>query len=493
MFYLELVDEAGDMLADLDRFVLGDQDAKRSFFTNALHFETFLAQLKPLEQKPEEIIRINEIERLFYELKSKGSNIFNTYQATTKNSALSAIDDLEHQSFNEAEKLLDTLSDQARQKVNDSMTGLGKLANQIAIVLTIATLIVIILTFAILIYSRRSIFQPIAEITEAIDKLRKGERNFQLSTIDRNDELTDILTSLQQFQLELTELDSLRDSEQKLQKEALQQRDKAQETLEQLKTTQDKLIANEKMASLGALVAGVAHEVNTPLGVSVTMSSTISHNLINFLGEVKSGSLKRSSLARFETDTTQSLELLSNSLAQASHLIHSFKKVAIDQTSSKRREFNLLITINEILSTLQHLIKRTNIKYFVEGDENIIIDSYPGPFGQVITNLFNNAIFHAFDNRDKGEIHIRFSRSGNDIILLFSDNGSGVEAEHLNKLFDPFFTTKLGRGGSGLGLNIVHNIVSTLLGGSIHVESRIGTTFEITLPCTAPYNSVQGG
>lgn len=489
--YLELVDETGDMLADLDRYVLGDLDARRSFFSQALEFESFLAQLKPLEQKPQEIIHIKEIERLFNELKTTGASIFDNYQANSKVNALEAIDYLEHQSFFKAEDLLEKLSGNARKDVSASMLSLGLMANNISIVLTIATLLVISLTFAILVYSRRFIFKPIAEIGGAIDKLRKGDRDFKLSSLRQNNELTDILSSLEKFQSELAELDELRQREKNLQEEAIEQRDKAQLALDQLQDTQDKLLASEKMASLGTLVAGIAHEVNTPLGISVTMASTLSHHIDKFLSDVKSGSLKRSSLERFDEESKESLDLLNRSLEQASHLIHSFKKVAVDQTSSKRREFNLRVMIDEVLSTLHHQVKNSKINYFVEGDDDIIMDSYPGPLGQVITNLFNNAVFHAFEGREEGEIHIRFSRNENEVHLLFSDNGTGVDSDHINKLFDPFFTTKLGKGGSGLGLNIAYNIVSGLLGGSIHVESKVGTIFEIRLPIKAPKNEVK--
>jgi signal transduction histidine kinase len=146
----------------------------------------------------------------------------------------------------------------------------------------------------------------------------------------------------------------------------------------------------------------------------------------------------------------------------------------------------LLTTLNEITQTLQHKIKRTNIKYTVDGPEDIVLDGFPGPLGQVITNLFNNAILHGFEGGNDGEIKIRFNLLGDEVRLLFSDNGLGVTAENLSKLFDPFYTTKLGEGGSGLGLNIVHNIITSWMGGEISVESRIGLTFEIKLPLIAP-------
>ncbi|WP_405629877.1 ATP-binding protein [Pseudoalteromonas sp. Ld20] len=485
-YYLELVDEAGDMLADLDRFVLDDTGAKRSFYENALQFESYFARLKPLEQKPQELIRINEIERLFFELKNGGTEIFRVYQTNSKDLATKAIDNLEHQTFSVAEDLLDKLSNNARAEVQTSMTDLGGISQEISLVLFFATCLLVMLVVTVIFYTRRTIFTPLTQITTAIDKLRKGERNFELTDYGRNDELTDVLTSLKEFQLELMELDQLRLNEQKIKQELLIERDNANQSLNQLKDTQSKLIATEKMASLGTLVAGVAHEVNTPLGVGVTMSSALASNLKQFLSKVKTGVLSRQNLDSFEKESEQSLDLLESSLQHAAELIHSFKQVAVDQTSSKRREFNLLETLNEIVSTLHHKIKRTGISLSVDGPENIKLDSFPGPLGQVITNLFNNAILHGFDNRSDGEIHIRFNLVGNEVRILFADNGVGVPEENIKKLFDPFYTTKLGKGGSGLGLNIVHNIVCDLMGGSIHVESRIGTTFDIKLPLIAP-------
>jgi signal transduction histidine kinase len=485
-YYLELTDETGDMLADLNRFALADTGAIRSFFANALQFERYLVRLKPLEKKPQEILRINEIERLFNKLKEGGGIIFTQYQAQNKILATKAIDDLEHQTFNVAEEILDRLSGQARQATKTSMDALSTISSNISVVLLLSTFLIISLVISMIIHIRRKIFTPLTQVTNTISKLRRGDRNIDVYSYSRNDELTDILSSLALFQIELIELDKLRKNEQEIKVELLVERDYATQAFKKLQETQSQLLANEKMASLGSLVAGVSHEVNTPLGVSVTMASTITSNLTQFLAEVNTGILNRSKLEEFERESLRSLALLESSLQHAAQLINSFKQVATDQTSSQRRKFNLLTTLNEITQTLQHKIKRTNIKYTVDGPEDIVLDGFPGPLGQVITNLFNNAILHGFEGGNDGEIKIRFNLLGDEVRLLFSDNGLGVTAENLSKLFDPFYTTKLGEGGSGLGLNIVHNIITSWMGGEIRVESRIGLTFEIKLPLIAP-------
>lgn len=485
-FYLELVDEAGDMLADLDRFVLGDSNAKASFYKNALDFETYLAQLKPLEQKPEELIKVAEIERLFNQLKSTGSEVFINYAAVNRVSALNAVEELEHQVFNEAEAILDSLSSQSRHDVETSMTSLKTLSSNLMIIMLFASFIVISLIVFVLYYARRVVFNPIASISTAVSKLRSGERDFVISRQPHNDELSDVIEHLSQFQKELTELDTLREQEQLMADSLAIERDKAKDALNNLQETQGKLIASEKLASLGSLVAGVAHEVNTPIGVSVTMSTTLQSQFTQFIELIKSGTIKKSNLSKFEQESTESLALLINSLTSASNLISSFKQVAVDQTSAKRREFNVYTVIDEVLKTLHHQIKRTRINYSFNGPDNVIMDSFPGALGQVITNLFTNAVAHGFDGADEGNIDIAYHVEADQLILSFSDNGKGIPLENLRKVFDPFFTTKLGKGGSGLGLNIAHNIVSGLLGGDISVESNQGTTFSITLPLIAP-------
>lgn len=485
-YYLELVDEAGDMLADLDRFVLGDQDARKSFFSNALQFETFLASLKPLEQKPAELIRLAEVERLFNELKEGGQLVFETYAPRNRINALHAIEDIEHNTFGELEDMLDGMSAHARNRVESSMTDLVTLSNQVNYLLIFTLVGGVLILVTIVVYAKRSIFSPMISISDSINQLRAGERDISIPESQRNDEIGDIINSLRQFQSELIELDELRAADKNMQEKLKHDRDKLSNALINLEQTQDKLLASEKLASLGSLVAGVAHEINTPIGVSVTMSSHLEESIKELLRCIKSGELKQSFLDQFESDTEEAFAVMGSSLDKASHLIQNFKQVATDQSSSIRREFNLKEVIEEVLLTLRHQLKGTSFKYRLEGNDSLIMDSYPGPLGQVITNLFNNSIMHGFDGRSEGEINIKFQLSDNQVIIYFTDNGSGIDDSKLSRVFDPFYTTKLGQGGSGLGLNIVHNIVTGVLGGVISVNSTIGTEFEIRLPVEAP-------
>ena len=185
----------------------------------------------------------------------------------------------------------------------------------------------------------------------------------------------------------------------------------------------------------------------------------------------------------------QAADLVMHNLTQAADLVSSFKQVAVDQTSTKRRKFDLKEVVEEVLATVHHLVKTKPIHVRTDLADGIEMDSYPGPLGQVLNNLFNNVLEHAFAGRAGGEISIRTRREGQDQVLLeFRDDGAGIEPAHLPKIFDPFFTTRLGQGGSGLGLNIVHNIVTGVLGGYITVNSQLGrgTSFTLLIPVVAP-------
>ena len=255
-------------------------------------------------------------------------------------------------------------------------------------------------------------------------------------------------------------------------------------TLNQLTAAQTELVRSEKMSALGAMVAGIAHELNTPIGNSLTVASTLQDHSALFAAEMGKG-LTRSKLDEFVQNSQHGTGILMRSLHHAAELVSSFKQVAVDQTSVNRRVFRLKETLHEILLTLGPTLRKTTHTVECDVPQDITLDSYPGPLGQVITNLINNALVHAFDGRLNGKIVITAtSIQAGWVVIAVRDDGLGIASAHLDKVFDPFFTTKLGKGGSGLGLNIVYNLVTTTLAGRIQVESAPGSgaCFTLALP-----------
>lgn len=259
-------------------------------------------------------------------------------------------------------------------------------------------------------------------------------------------------------------------------------------TLATLRRAKDQLVHSEKLAALGALVAGVAHELNTPIGNGLTVATTIEHHVKVFTS-LMSHRLKRSELEQFVNDTGMAAEILIRNLTRAGTLVASFKQVAVDQTSSQRRQFNVREIVSEIVLTLNPTIRASGCEVATTVDDELWLDSYPGPLGQALTNLINNAIIHGFGAGHKGRIEIVAQAVDADHVeITVRDHGKGIGAENLRHIFDPFFTTRLGQGGSGLGLHIVHNIVTGLLGGQVAVASQIGegAVFTLRLPRLAP-------
>ncbi len=260
------------------------------------------------------------------------------------------------------------------------------------------------------------------------------------------------------------------------------------ETLAQLTAAQDELVRSEKLSALGALVAGVAHELNTPIGNSLTVASTLQDHVREFTRDMGTG-LTRSRLEAFVANTGQGASILMNGLRQAADLVASFKQVAVDQTSLNRRRFDLRDAVNEVLTTLGPGLRKTGHTVTNDIPAEIFMESYPGPLGQIITNLVNNAVLHAFEGRTAGRVTIDAVRMDDQRVqLTVRDDGIGIPTANLGRVFDPFFTTKLGRGGSGLGLNIVYNLVARSLGGKLEVSSTLGqgTCFTFVLPLQAP-------
>lgn len=260
------------------------------------------------------------------------------------------------------------------------------------------------------------------------------------------------------------------------------------DTVRQLQQTRDELVRRERLASLGTLVAGVAHELDTPLGSVVLVASTLGDGLEALQEQIERGELKRSSLTAFLAQLTESQTLLLRNARRAADLIRNFKQLAVDQTSEQRRVFELAEVVDEVVATLQPRLRRTSHKLVLDVSPGLRMDSYPGPLGQVLTNLVMNALLHGLAERP-GQIRISaHAVGGHQYRIDVADDGAGIASEHLSRIFDPFFTTSLGKGGSGLGLHLVYSLVERTLGGRITVESAPGegACFTVLLPATAP-------
>jgi signal transduction histidine kinase len=261
------------------------------------------------------------------------------------------------------------------------------------------------------------------------------------------------------------------------------------QSLEDLRTAQDSLVQTEKLAALGRLVAGVAHELNTPVGTSLTVASAFLNKADRFEADVAGGGVRRSTLAEFIATGREAASQILINLNHAIDLIQSFKQVAADRNVSDRRSFNLGQVTRQVVKGLRYGLRR-NLVVSVECAPDLAMNSYPGPYGQVLTNLVLNSAVHAYPDGARGAVHIAAQASGkHNVEVLFSDDGCGMSPEVKRQVFDPFFTTRRDQGSTGLGLHIVHNIVTNRLGGRINLETKpgAGTKIRIIVPREAPF------
>lgn len=262
-----------------------------------------------------------------------------------------------------------------------------------------------------------------------------------------------------------------------------------QSALENLCMTQEELVRRDKLAALGALVAGVAHELNTPIGNSLVTASTLADHTASLAGQMEAG-IRRSELEAYLAQADEAGNILQRNLQRAASLVASFKQIAVDTTDAQRRSFDVAQLLNELLVPLWAGLPQPRPQLLVEVAPGLQMDSYPGPLTQALGHLVDNCITHAFGQPmpAAASVSIGASMEGRDLLLTVADNGAGIAAEHLRRIFDPFFTTRLGAGQSGLGLYITHNIVTGVLAGHIEVASTPGqgSTFTLHIPLSAP-------
>ena len=355
---------------------------------------------------------------------------------------------------------------------------LGDLYASIAIAVALSVSISILVGLAI----ARSIVRPLRGLMNAMDAIVSGHYARPVDDLDARDEIGEMARAVEVFRTNAiakrqTELDLKASKE------------NAEDALRELQDAQRSLIEAEKFAALGGLVAGVAHEVNNPVGISLTVASSFARRCAQFSDEIADGTVRRSKLEEFVAGSHEAAKQLVTNLSRAADMIQSFKQVAVDRSDAERRVFNLREATEQMMVSLRPALRHSLVWLSVDVPPEISLKSYPGPYGQVLTNLVLNALTHAFPDKRAGTLRLSARKLGTDQIEIeFADDGVGMNEEVQRRAFEPFFTTRRNRGGTGLGLHIVYNLVTRRLGGSLRLESQPGrgTVFRIRLPLAAP-------
>jgi signal transduction histidine kinase len=330
----------------------------------------------------------------------------------------------------------------------------------------------------------RSISTPLRDLMRAMHGIVSGDYDKRVSGIDARDEVGEMARAVEVFRGNAI-------ARRRAERELRASKERSEDALSELREAQKSLIEAEKLAALGGLVAGVAHEVNNPIGISLTVASSLSQRCNAFGEEIAHGPLRRSRLSEFVDGSRDAAAQLVANLQRAAELVQSFKQVAVDRSHEERRRFDLGELTQQIIASLRPGLKKTDLALESTIEPGIVLDSYAGAYGQVLTNLVLNAANHAFPSGRPGTVRIQAARSGpQHVEISFSDDGSGMPEDVRRRAFEPFFTTRRDQGGTGLGLHIVYNLVTRRLGGRIALTSAggRGTTFRITIPLEAPRN-----
>lgn len=360
-----------------------------------------------------------------------------------------------------------------------------------ALVMMSATLVSLVLAAIISTWILTIIGAPIVALLETVRKVSSTGNYSHRAQRHGNDEIGELITNFNEMlrQIELRD-DSLAKAQDELNMR-VQQADLAnielRKVVENLNATRKQLVDTEKMASLGGLVAGVAHEINTPVGVGVTAASTLQAETLAASTRYGEGQLTNTDLRNYFEHCTQTSDIILNNLQRAADLIQSFKQVAVDQTNFERRKFNVKAYLEETLLSLNPNLRQTKVTVTIDCPGDIVINSVPGAISQIFTNLLMNSMVHAYGKQDEGAIKIAVSEPDEtgQLHIRYSDDGCGMSSEVRERIFEPFFTTKRGSGGSGLGMHIVYNLITQRLKGTVQVNSELGKGTEVILSIPA--------
>jgi signal transduction histidine kinase len=335
---------------------------------------------------------------------------------------------------------------------------------QTIIIFGLSITILLLITLSLII--RKLLIHPLLRIREAATSVRKG-LDYKKITLDASYEITEVASAFNEM---VYDLDS--------------RYNELQQAMNTIQQTQKQLVESEKMVALGNLVAGVSHEINTPIGIGVTAISYMDEKSREFHALYLENKMKKSDLDEYLKTIRETTGMIQTNLQRASELIKSFKQVAVDRSAHTKRNFNIKSYIQEVLISLQPNLKKTKHLVTVQGNDNILLFSDPGTISQVITNLVMNSLIHAYDNEDIGSITIEITKYQHELTIQYSDDGKGMPPDVVDQIFNPFFTTNRGGGGTGLGMHIVYNLITQSLAGTIRCESKVGagTTFMIQIP-----------
>lgn len=356
-------------------------------------------------------------------------------------------------------------------------------------ILVINVILIIVITLMIYFVLKR-VTSNLGKLENMSFQVTQGNYDIPFINVSGEDEISllskafnDMIHSLKAGYIEI---DNRQVELEKLNRDLIETNRQLKSTNEDLKNAQEQIIQSEKLASLGELVAGVSHEINTPIGICVSAASYLDEKNKELIEKFNANLLSKKDFKHYIETVEETSKILMSNLGRAADLIGSFKKIAVDQTSEESREINVIDYIKDVITSLKHILKRTSIDIIVESEsDEIVIKTYPGPLAQVITNLIMNSVIHGFEQNEKGLIHIKADKDNEDMFILhFCDNGKGMSEEVQKRIFEPFFTTKRGQGGSGLGMFIVYNIVTKYFGGNIECTSSEGNgvSFTIKLP-----------
>ena len=364
----------------------------------------------------------------------------------------------------------------------------------------IEVLLLDVILVAALGLSLRIVFGPLRQLRDGlVDLATRGSDEVEELPENRRDELGDVIRGFNGVQRKLK---SIIERTRHAEDAARRSQQETAQAMDDLRRAQESLLQSERLASLGSLVAGVAHEINTPVGIALTSASVLKEATDAISAAVAGGGVKKTDIVRYLETAGESSRLIMNNAYRAAHLIHSFKQIAVDQVSEARRAFELRDYIGEVVASLQPTLKKTRSEVIIDCPPGIEFDSYPGALAQVLTNLVLNCVEHAFDSETAGTIHIGVRCETDStadakaqwLNMQVRDNGRGIAPDMIDRVFDPFVTTRRGQGGTGLGLNIVFNLITRQFGGTITVTSTPGqgATFLLRLPRVTPLADSKG-